>query len=72
MEQEPKIYKCLDCDGMPLEDQWTLEPTLRTYKYQVKIILITGRERYMHTDEPEAIRVYVKGINARIRWIRKI
>lgn len=72
MEQEQKIYKLLDVDGMPLEDQWTLEPTLRKYKYQVKIILITGRERYIHTDEPEAIRSYVKTINARIRWVKKL
>lgn len=72
MDTEQKIYKCLDVDGMPLEDQWTLEPELRRYKYVVKIILITGRERYLYTNEPEAIRAYVKGINARIRWVRKI
>jgi len=72
MEKESKIYKCLDCDGMPIKDQWTLEPHLRKYKYQVKIILITGRERYLHTNEPEAIRAYVKAINARIRWVKKI
>ena len=69
---EPKIYKCLDCDGMPIEDQWTLEPHLRKFKYMVKIILITGRERFLYTDEPDAIRVYVKGINAKIRWVKKI
>jgi len=72
MEIESKIYKCLDVDGMLIEDQWTLEPELRKFKYIVKIILITGRERFLYTNDPESIRAYVKGVNARIRWTRKI
>jgi len=72
MEKEPKIYKCLDCTGMPLEEQLTLEPELRKYKYIVKVILITGRERFIFTSKPEAVKEYVKGIKGKIRWVKKI
>jgi len=69
---ESKIYKCLDCDGMPIDEQLKLEPELRKYKYVVKVILITGRERFLFTNEPEATRSYVKQINGKIRWVKKV
>lgn len=72
MDDEEIIYNCLDGDGLPIKDQWTLEPLIRKYKYMVKIILITGRERILYADEPEAARVYVKKINAKIRWVKKL
>jgi len=71
-DMKKKKFTGLDVDGMPLKDQWKLESHLREYKYQIKIRLVSGRCRYLHADQHEAVEAFVKGIGAKIIWIKEL
>ena len=67
-----KKYKGLDVDGMPLKDQWKLEPEIRKYKYQVKIKLPNNRMRFVHSNEKQAVEAYARTVNAKILWVKEL
>ena len=51
---------------MPKEQQWKLEPHLRTKKYQANIEFPDGKVRYLYGDDPVKMELYAKSINATI------
>lgn len=71
-DMNPKKFKGLDLDGMPLKEQWRLSATLKKYKYQVKVQLPNGRIRFIHVNEKEAIEAYIKVTKSKIIWIKEI
>lgn len=68
----PKKYKCLDLDGMPIKEEWRLSAQIRKYKYQVKIQSLDGGVRFIHVNQKNAIEAYVKVNKSKIIWIREI
>lgn len=66
-----KKFRGLDLDGMPLKEQWRLSADIRKFKYQVKVQHRNGRVRFIHTNEEEAVKEYVRVTRCKIIWIRE-
>lgn len=71
-EMNPKKYKCLDLDGMPIKEQQRLSSEIKKYKYQAKIQYPNDRIHFIHVNQKEAIEAYVKVNKSKIIWIREI
>ena len=58
--------------GMPIEDQKKLMPSLRKMKYQVNLILKDGSKKFMYVDDEKYAKEYIKSLGATILKIIKI